>query len=61
MAKIIVNINKEEQKEMKEIEKFIEGLTKEEKIKLKGFLEGMKFSSNQEQGISQNKKGDEKK
>ena len=46
MAKIIVNINKEEQKEMKEIEKFIEGLTKEEKIKLKGFLVGMKFSSN---------------
>ena len=46
MAKIIVNINKEEQKEMKEIEKFIEDLTKEGRIKLKGFLEGIKFSSN---------------
>lgn len=43
MAEIIVNIDKEEQRELEEFREFIKFLTKEQRLELWGFLKGLRF------------------
>ena len=43
MSEIIINIDKDEQKELEELREFLRSLSAEQKLKFKGFLEGLKF------------------
>lgn len=43
MAKVKLVLDKEEREEKRDLLAFVETLSKEEKIKLKGFLEGVAF------------------
>lgn len=45
MAKINVEVEAKEVKEVDEIKNFVKKLKPSEKLKLKGFLQGMKFMS----------------
>lgn len=44
MAEVIIKLSKEEEKEVKEVKETLEQLSKEQKIKLKGFYEGLRFA-----------------
>lgn len=44
MSEITITIDKEEQKEVKEIKEIVDTMSKEEKLRFKGFLEGLRYS-----------------